>query len=166
MTRLLMVLATAQAVVVAPEDPRLAYEGRWVFEDGAAIADWPCSGLRFDVASETLAVTWRGVRSRMVCSAFDALGALVSSTILEGPSLDVPFSSPQRDHVSLPRGAVRVSLKKLTSAAPFSNGVGRVLSPSVISIHGIEADEVLAAAPSSRRIDFVRARAAHPWVRT
>lgn len=145
---------------VAPTDPRLVYEGRWVTEaDGARVADWPCSGLSFGVNSTRVALTWSGVRTRLRVVAYDASGRAVSDTVLAGPPVDLPWGGPRRDELSLPPGAVRVSVRKLTSATPYSMGVGRILSPSVLSVHGVEADVVApggAAAPR-RAVGFVGA---------
>ncbi|KAH8095472.1 GDSL-like Lipase/Acylhydrolase [Aureococcus anophagefferens] len=145
------------ARAVAPADPRIVYEGRWLFEDGVATADWPCSSLRFGVVNASrFSVTWRGARTRLLATAFDASGAVLTEQELVGPSVELPFAAPQKDDVALPAGAARVALRKLTSATPYSAGVGKVL-PSVVELHGLDVPGLAAAAPAPRRVDFVGA---------
>ena len=145
------------ARAVAPADPRIVYEGRWLFEDGVATADWPCSSLRFGVVNASrFSVTWRGARTRLLATAFDASGAVLAEHELVGPSVELPFAAPQKDDVALPAGAARVALRKLTSATPYSAGVGKVL-PSVVELHGLDVPGLAAAAPAPRRVDFVGA---------
>ena len=63
----------------------------------------------------------------------------VSSTIFSGPSVEIPFAKPAEETLNFPsEGDYHVSLRKLTTAAPFGLGIGhQLLDPSIFFFHGL-----------------------------
>eukprot|EP01046_Picozoa_sp_COSAG06_P011982 COSAG06_NODE_690_length_13054_cov_5.226476_18_plen_322_part_00 len=168
---------------IGPLDPYIGREGRWHIAGGGtggddssgtgtepgggaaavlASADWPCSGLHFEVDSPSsggnVTVHWLGLRTRLV--------ATVSGqppVILSGPAVEpLPQMPAQHDTLRLPAGRATVRLRKLTQATPFSMGIGRILGPSVLQFHGLSLQPARARLtatrePVRRRIEFIGA---------
>ena len=156
--------ASDQTGGVSPSDPRLLYEGRWSFGKAMASADWPCTSVRVAVHSTSggsLEVVWAGVRSRLVATIAHAHnGSEYRSTIFTGSAVDLPFQGPQHDKIEVPSGSFELRLRKLTGATPFSNGVGRLLSASVVHFHGLAAVSgvtVASVTPAPRSVEFIGA---------
>lgn len=150
-------------------DPRFALLGRWQLQgDGVARADWPCSGLKFRVATTTRSSNNSIIRFRLnllrvranVVLINEATGLVESAVVLEGCRL---MDAEQQYDLQLPNSpnnSYTVSLTKLTQAAPYNNGIGKWLS-SVLEFHGLETTEnvVLATPPElpSRRVALIGA---------
>ena len=161
---LALVSLHAFALTVAPNDPRLFFEGRWKVGDGSVVADWPCSGVRFAVAAgtegATLRVTWAGVRTRI--NATVTSGGTTSSAVWKGPELELPFQRPEQCEMRLPPGSSLVSLRKLSSATPYSTGIATdFFHASRFDLRGLEfvsGNATIEAVPARpRRIEVIGA---------
>ena len=82
---------------------------------------------------------------------------------MPGESLELPFQKPQEETITLAhKGLYTISLRKLTTAAPFGMGVGvDFLRPSVFKFQGVTAVTggvtLQATRPKLRKMEFVGA---------
>ena len=82
---------------------------------------------------------------------------------MPGESLELPFQKPQEETITLAhKGLYTISLRKLTTAAPFGMGVGGdFLRPSVFEFQGVTAVTggvtIQATRPKLRKMEFVGA---------
>ena len=165
------IVAPLLPLAVSPPDTRFQYEGRWKLASSSAVADWPCSGVRFAVNAgadgATLRVTWAGLRVRLNASVVAPSGS--SSTIFKGPPIGLPFEQPQHDELSLPPGSSLVRLRKLGSGTPYSEGIGReVFHASVFDFRGVDVvqgNATIEPAPSrkARRVEVIGASDSAGW---
>lgn len=150
-------------------DTRFVYEGRWAFNGSFATADWPCSSVRFKVITTSsscrLRFLWSGVRVRVNVTVMDESGEIVNSTVLSGSAIAVPWSRPKEATLvfdDIKAGTYIVSLRKVTSAAPYSMGVARdFIKASYLQFGGlteISAQTSLEALRRrERKIEFIGA---------
>jgi hypothetical protein len=87
---------------------------------------------------------------------------VVYSSIISGPAVDVPLVKPIEETLRFPTaGNFTVSLRKLTTAAPFGMGAGgKILKPSVIVFYGISGMSnatLKEVVRPERRIEFIGA---------
>ena len=178
-----LLLASSQASedpYIEPTHPLIHLEGRWhipadpesAAADDAAppmrsrlraagvSADWPCSGVRFELDSpadsRNVTVHWAGLRTRLLATV-SGQPPVVLSGVASELSPEIPV---QHDTLRLPTGRAVVHLRKLTQATPYSMGIGRVLRPSVLQFHGLTLQPGLKLAATGevqRRIEFIGA---------
>ena len=123
------------------------YVGRWAQAGGSdRKSDWPCTAVRFDVDASSndcsVELSWGAIRSRVLVKVVNkATGALIFNDTLSGSSIGSASNPPSLHYtVKVPTpGSFTVEFKKLTEGAPFALGVGRLLSPSVLTFRGISS---------------------------
>lgn len=124
---------------------------------GVARADWPCSGLQFNVintgssASSFLNLKLNLGRVRVHVEVSTNNNATTTSTILEGNTIYNHEKNYEIPLLKAPPGSMfRVELTKLTQASPYMNGLGKPLT-SIIEFHGIEMNGDLTLAPFKKQ---------------
>ena len=129
----------------------------------------PCASVRFGARvppnGGSVKVRWSAVRTRINVTISNLAGTILRTEILTGPGFSSPFNRlpilgrPKHTDLQLPPGNVTVSLRKLTSATPFSMGVGRMLAPSTMRFQGLIADrvEIFPIARATRSVAFIGA---------
>lgn len=156
-------LASSFPVAVPANDSRLLLEGRWSVTGTTAIADWPCSTLRFrigaSVAGASAVIVWSGLRERLAATVTNELtGQVVRHDTL---SAHVLVDSTYRSLITLPSaGNFGFELRKMTQGEPFGMGPGRVLGSSTLTLFGLDRftrSELLPAARRTRLIEAVGA---------
>jgi len=150
---------------VAASDSSFQYQGRWkISPNGDATTDWPCASVHFKLVVGAggggADVEWEGLRDRMNISVTNAETGEFYTDLLTGA-----VTWPTR-HVDTVQGqnpsTFIVSIRKLTTAAPFGMGIGgEVLSPSTFTFHGLKrtfGNCTLEAVPApSRSMEFIGA---------
>ena len=155
--------------IAANDTSVFKYFGRWARSGTSDMkSDWPCTAVRFDVnalsSGCSIELAWGAIRSRVLLKVTDkSTGVLLSNETLYGSSFGSASNPPLLHHeFNLPNaGTFVVEFKKLTEGAPFALGIGRLLSPSVLTFRGISSwtpscavDKRGYTASNKRAIDF------------
>ena len=142
--------AAAEPLWVPTDASRFDFEGRWRVEGGVALADWPCSTVRFRVRVKSrggakLRLLWRSTRVRLLSTTrrVDRRAGMVGnatavSVVFSGPPVYVFGMPPAADELHLGEGLHELALHKLTGGAPYNMGVGAFFTaPSRLEFRGV-----------------------------
>ena len=149
-------------ITILPNDARLNFGGRWLYanvggKEMAMKADWPCSDIKFEVNVEKsgakLPLIWYGKNTRVSVRKEKISDDATSMDIFEGGrgsmtrlTNDVVFESA---------GKYSVTVRKLTTSAPYGNGLGLFLGSSTFDFLGFGSPEgisLVSSSPKKRKI--------------
>ena len=193
--RILPPMSVRRSPAILPDNQLLRYEGRWTKESKVASADWPCSTLKFGINATTpgdIKVFWaaRLTRLSFTVLAVDPKQVLINDVVDSTSSIDngLEFDSEQMENdehvlpsiarVGVLHGTMRstikidrpgsfvVAVRKLTQAAPYGPGIGKVLGSSTLQFKGVDLSSGLEITPpptKARRITFIGASDTAGW---
>ena len=149
-------------VSIFPNDTRLNFGGRWVYtnvvdEERVMRADWPCSDIKFNANVETsgakLPLIWYGKFTRISVRKENLSEKATVTDIFEGSSSSMTRIT--NNIIFESAGRYSVTIRKLTTSAPYGNGLGRFLGSSTFDFLGFGSPvglSLVSNSPKNRKI--------------